>query len=242
MLIAAYIIPAIFISIQLTGNPIPQLGLGSNLTGQDISLLAKLDTVVTDLGFGKYTTTTAGSTLNMFVYTMSLMIGTAGLPHVIMRFFTVPTVKDARSSAGWALVFIALLYTTAPAVAAMAKTNLIRTITPGVVMQGTSPYVADAQIKYEERPDWMKRWEKTGLLKFEDKNGDGRIQYYNDKSKDRGLQGQGGRRRLEGQRTDGQRRHHRAGQSGNRAAAELGDRAGCCRWSGCGACQLLPVC
>ena len=183
VLIAAYIIPAVFISIQLTGNPIPQLGLGSNLTGQDISLLAKLDTVVTDLGFGKYTTTTAGSTLNMFVYTMSLMIGTAGLPHVIMRFFTVPTVKDARSSAGWALVFIALLYTTAPAVAAMAKTNLIRTITPGVVMQGTTPYAADAQIKYDERPDWMKRWEKTGLLKFTDKNGDGRIQYYNDASK-----------------------------------------------------------
>jgi cation/acetate symporter len=183
VLIAAYIIPAVFISIALTGNPIPQLGLGSNLTGQDISLLSKLDQVVTDLGFGKYTTTTAGSTLNMFVYTMSLMIGTAGLPHVIMRFFTVPKVSDARISAGWALVFIALLYTTAPAVAAMAKTNLIRTITPGVVLQNTSPYAADAQIKYDERPDWMKRWEKTGLLKFEDKNGDGRIQYYNDKSK-----------------------------------------------------------
>jgi len=183
VLIAAYIIPAVFISLQLTGNPIPQLGLGSNLTGQDVSLLSKLDMVVTDLGFGKYTTTTAGSTLNMFVYTMSLMIGTAGLPHVIMRFFTVPTVKDARSSAGWALVFIALLYTTAPAVAAMAKTNLIRTITPGVVMQNADPYAADSQIQYEQRPDWMKRWEKTGLLKFADKNGDGRIQYYNDKSK-----------------------------------------------------------
>jgi cation/acetate symporter len=147
-----------------------------------VSLLMKLDQVVTDLGFGKYTTTTAGSTLNMFVYTLSLMIGTAGLPHVIMRFFTVPKVKDARSSAGWALVFIAILYTTAPAVAAMAKTNLIRTITPGVVMQNHSPYDAEAQIKYEERPDWMKRWEATGLLKFEDKNGDGRIQYYNDKT------------------------------------------------------------
>ena len=183
VLIAAYIIPAVFISLQLTGNPIPQLGLGSNLVGQDVSLLAKLDMVVTDLGFGKYTTTTAGSTLNMFVYTMSLMIGTAGLPHVIMRFFTVPTVAAARSSAGWALVFIALLYTTAPAVAAMAKTNLIRTITPGVVMQNADPYAADSQIQYEQRPDWMKRWEKTGLLKFEDKNGDGRIQYYNDKTK-----------------------------------------------------------
>ena len=182
VLILAYTVPAVFISLQLTGNPIPQLGLGSNLIGQDISLLAKLDQVVTDLGFGQYTTTTAGSTLNMFVYTLSLMIGTAGLPHVIMRFFTVPKVKDARSSAGWALVFIAILYTTAPAVAAMAKTNLIRTITPGVVMKHTDPYAADAAIKFEERPDWMKRWEQTGLLKFEDKNGDGRIQYYNDKT------------------------------------------------------------
>ncbi|MFP5460493.1 MAG: sodium:solute symporter family protein [Gammaproteobacteria bacterium] len=183
VLILAYTIPAIFISLQLTGNPIPQLGLGSSLVGQDLSLLAKLDQVVTDLGFGKYTTTTAGSTLNMFVYTMSLMIGTAGLPHVIMRFFTVPKVSDARLSAGWALIFIAILYTTAPAVAAMAKTNLIRTVTPGVVMQDTDPFAADAAIQYEQRPDWMKRWEQTGLLKFEDKNGDGRIQYYNDKTK-----------------------------------------------------------
>jgi cation/acetate symporter len=119
----------------------------------------------------------------MFVYTLSLMIGTAGLPHVIMRFFTVPSVKDARSSAGWALVFIAILYTTAPAVAAMAKTNLIRTISPGVVMKDANVYDAEAAIKFDERPDWMKRWEKTGLLKFEDKNGDGRIQYYNDKTK-----------------------------------------------------------
>ncbi len=183
VLILAYTIPAIFISLQLTGHFLPQVGLGSNIVGQDISLLAKLDSVVTDLGFGKYTTTTAGSTLNMFVYTMSLMIGTAGLPHVIMRFFTVPTVKDARSSAGWALVFIAILYTTAPAVAAMAKMNLIRAVTPGVVMQNTDPYAADSAIEYAARPDWMKRWEKTGLLKFEDKNGDGRIQYYEDKTK-----------------------------------------------------------
>ncbi len=183
VLILAYTVPAVFISLQLTGNPLPQLGLGSNMVGTDVSLLAKLDQVVTDLGFGKYTTSTAGSTLNMFVYTMSLMIGTAGLPHVIMRFFTVPTVKDARSSAGWALVFIAILYTTAPAVAAMAKMNLIRTVTPGVVMQNVDPFTADAQIKYDDRPDWMARWEKTGLLKFQDKNGDGRIQYYNDKTK-----------------------------------------------------------
>jgi cation/acetate symporter len=184
VLILAYTVPAVFISLQLTGNPLPQLGLGSNIVGQDVSLLMKLDSVMTDLGFGKYTTQLPGSTLNMFMYTLSLMIGTAGLPHVIMRFFTVPSVKDARSSAGWALVFIAILYTTAPAVAAMAKTNLIRTITPGVVMQNTDPFAADAAIKYDERPDWMKRWEKTGLLKFEDKNGDGRIQYYNDKTKD----------------------------------------------------------
>ncbi len=183
VLILAYTVPAIFISLQLTGNPIPQLGLGSNMVGTDVTLLQKLDQVVVDLGFGKYTTTTAGSTLNMFVYTLSLMIGTAGLPHVIMRFFTVPKVEDARYSAGWALVFIAILYTTAPAVAAMAKMNLIRTVTPGVVMQGVDPYTAESQIKFDERPDWMKRWEKTGLLKFEDKNGDGRIQYYNDKTK-----------------------------------------------------------
>jgi cation/acetate symporter len=184
VLILAYTVPAVFISLQLTGNPLPQLGLGSNLAGHDVSLLVKLDQISTDLGFGKYTTQLPGSTLNMFMYTLSLMIGTAGLPHVIMRFFTVPSVKDARSSAGWALVFIAILYTAAPAVAAMAKTNLIRTITPGVVMQDADPFGAEAAIKYEERPDWMKRWEKTGLLKFEDKNGDGRIQYYNDKTKD----------------------------------------------------------
>jgi cation/acetate symporter len=184
VLILAYTVPAVFISLQLTGNPLPQLGLGSNIVGHDVSLLMKLDSVMTDLGFGKYTTQLPGSTLNMFMYTLSLMIGTAGLPHVIMRFFTVPSVKDARSSAGWALVFIAILYTTAPAVAAMAKTNLIRTITPGVVMQDADPFGAEAAIKYDERPDWMKRWEKTGLLKFNDKNGDGRIQYYNDKTKD----------------------------------------------------------
>lgn len=183
VLILAYTIPAIFISLQLTGNFLPQLGLGSTMSGTDVSLLAKLDSVVTDLGFGKYTTTTAGSTLNMFVYTLSLMIGTAGLPHVIMRFFTVPTVKDARSSAGWALVFIAILYTTAPAVAAMAKLNLHSTVNTAVA-KGGDLYAADASIQAETRPDWMKRWEKTGLLKFEDKNGDGRIQYYNDKTKD----------------------------------------------------------
>ncbi len=184
VLILAYTIPAIFISLQLTGNALPQLGLGAELSGHNVSLLAKLDQVVNELGFGTYTTSLPGSKLNMFVYTLSLMIGTAGLPHVIMRFFTVPSVRDARSSAGWALVFIAILYTTAPAVAAMAKTNLLRTITPGVVMSNADPFAKDSAIEYDKRPDWMKRWEKTGLLKFEDKNHDGRIQYYNDKTKD----------------------------------------------------------
>ena len=128
VLILAYTIPAIFISLQLTGNPMPQLGLGSTLAGTDVYLLDKLDMVVTDLGFKEYTTNVRLSTINMFAYTMSLMIGTAGLPHVIIRFFTVPKVKDARSSAGWALVFIAILYTTAPAVAGMARLNLIDTL------------------------------------------------------------------------------------------------------------------
>jgi cation/acetate symporter len=182
VLILAYTVPAVFISLQLTGNPIPQLGLGGSYVGTDMTLLQKLDSVVTDLGFGQYTTTTAGSTLNMFVYTLSLMIGTAGLPHVIMRFFTVPSVKDARSSAGWALIFIAILYTTAPAVAAMAKLNLHATVNTAV-KAGGDLYAPEASLKYEERPDWMKRWEKTGLLKFNDANGDGRIQYYNDKTK-----------------------------------------------------------
>ena len=181
VLIFAYTVPAIFISMHLTGNPIPQLGLGSDMVGTNVTLLHKLDSVVTELGFGKYTTTTAGSTLNMFVYTFSLMIGTAGLPHVIMRFFTVPTVKAARSSAGWALVFIAILYTTAPAVAAMARYNLQATINTAVTTGG-DPYAPDASIKYADQPGWMGRWEKTGLLKFDDKNGDGRIQYYNDKT------------------------------------------------------------
>ena len=181
VLILAYTVPAVFISLQLTGNPLPQLGLGGTYVGTDMSLLAKLDQVITELGFGKYTTQLPGSTLNMFMYTLSLMIGTAGLPHVIMRFFTVPSVKDARSSAGWALVFIAILYTTAPAVAAMAKLNLHSTVNTAV-KAGGDLYAPEASLLNEQRPDWMKRWEKTGLLKWEDKNGDGRIQYYNDKT------------------------------------------------------------
>ncbi len=182
VLILAYTIPAIFISLQLTGNFLPQLGLGGHFQGTDMTMLAKLDQVVTDLGFGKYTTQMPGSMLNMFMYTLSLMIGTAGLPHVIMRFFTVPSVKDARASAGWALIFIAILYTTAPAVAAMAKLNLHATVNTAV-KAGGDLYAPESSITYESRPDWMKRWEKTGLLKFEDKNGDGRIQFYNDKTK-----------------------------------------------------------
>ena len=172
VLIFAYTIPAVFISLSLTGNPIPQLGLGSTLLSDGTYVLDKLNQVVTELGFAEYTTSTRGSTLNMFVYTMSLMIGTAGLPHVIIRFFTVPSVKDARKSAGWALVFIAILYTTAPAVAGMARLNLMSTIepTPG-------NYLA-----YDERPKWFKNWEKTGLLEYQDKNGDGLIQYSADKT------------------------------------------------------------
>ncbi|MFL0795955.1 MAG: cation acetate symporter [Cellvibrionaceae bacterium] len=172
VLIFAYTIPAIFISLQLTGNPIPQLGLGSTMAGGEMYLLDRLDQVVTELGFAEYTTSVRLNTTNMFVYTLSLMIGTAGLPHVIIRFFTVPKVKDARTSAGWALVFIAILYTTAPAVAGMARLNLINTMEP----------VKGEHLVYEERPQWFKNWEKTGLLKFEDKNSDGRIQYTSDKA------------------------------------------------------------
>jgi cation/acetate symporter len=167
VLITAYTIPAIFISLQLTDNPIPQLGLGSTLAGTDTYLLDRLDQVVTDIGFKEYTTDVRLSGLNMFAFTLSLMIGTAGLPHVIIRFFTVPTVRDARSSAGWALVFIAILYTTAPAVAGMARLNLMETLEP-------SP---GEYLSIEERPQWFKNWEKTGLLGFEDHNGDGYIQY-----------------------------------------------------------------
>ena len=186
VLILAYTVPAVFISLNLTGNVLPQLGLGSDLVGTDVSLLAKLDQVVTELGFNEYTTTSRGSTLNMFFYTVSLMIGTAGLPHVIVRFFTVPKVSDARKSAGWALFFIAILYTTAPAVGAMAKLNLHSTVNAGV-NANSDLFAAENSIKADDRPDWMKRWEVTGLLKFDDKNGDGRIQYYNDKTKDQAV-------------------------------------------------------
>ena len=176
VLIFAYTVPAIFISLELTGNPIPQFGLLGNVS-DGTPLLQKLDTVITDLGFGQYTNSVMGSKLNMFAYTLSLMIGTAGLPHVIIRFFTVKKVSDARLSAGWALIFIAILYTTAPAVAAMARLKFTKTIQVDKVGE------VSGNIEYEKRPKWFKNWEKTGLLKHEDKNGDGRIQYYNDANK-----------------------------------------------------------
>ena len=177
VLILAYTIPAIFISLNLTGNALPQLGLIGTMS-DGTYMMDKLNQVVSELGFNEYTTQVMGSKLNMFVYTLSLMIGTAGLPHVIIRFFTVPKVKDARSSAGWALVFIAILYTTAPAVASMARLNLMETIQTGPVGEET------ANLKVDERPAWFQKWETTGLLKYEDKNGDGRIQYYNDKNEE----------------------------------------------------------
>ncbi|MCW8162141.1 sodium:solute symporter family protein [Stutzerimonas stutzeri] len=173
VLIIAYTIPAVFIAMQLTGNPIPMLGMFGTHVDSGVPLLDKLDQVVTDLGFAAYTAD-IDNKLNMFLFTLSLMIGTAGLPHVIIRFFTVPKVADARWSAGWTLVFIALLYLTAPAVASMARLNLVQTIYP----EGPQ---AEA-IRYEDRPEWVQTWERTGLIKWEDKNGDGRVQMYNDAS------------------------------------------------------------
>ena len=171
VLIIAYTIPAVFISLQLTGNPLPPLGLFSTHVDSGMPILDKLNQVITDLGFNEYTAD-IDNKLNMVLFTLSLMIGTAGLPHVIIRFFTVPKVADARWSAGWALVFIALLYLTAPAVASMARLNLMTTIYP----DGT----AAEPIQYDERPNWIKEWEITGLIQFTDKNEDGRIQLYND--------------------------------------------------------------
>ena len=185
VLILAYTIPALFISLQLTGIVVPQIGLGANYIPPDggevtMTLLGKLDQVVTDLGFKEYTTQTMGNTVNMFAYTLSLMIGTAGLPHVIIRFFTVPKVKDARYSAGWALVFIAILYTTAPAVGAMARLNFIDTL----MVQDTETTVhglaAFEPQPYDALPEWFQKWEQTGLLVWQDLNNDGLVQYYND--------------------------------------------------------------
>ncbi|WP_151671537.1 sodium:solute symporter family protein [Nitrincola schmidtii] len=171
VLIIAYTIPAVFISLQLTGNPIPMFGMFGTHIDSGQPLLVTLNEVVRDLGFRDYTAD-VDNKLNMVLFTLSLMIGTAGLPHVIIRFFTVPKVADARWSAGWTLVFIALLYLTAPAVASMARLNLITTVFP----EGTSA----PALAYEDRPEWVKTWEQTGLLRWEDKNGDGRIQMYND--------------------------------------------------------------
>ncbi len=171
VLIIAYTIPAIFISLQLTDTAIPAIGLFSTHTESGLPLLQKLDEVITALGFQDYTAD-VDNKLNMVLFTLTLMIGTAGLPHVIIRFFTVPKVADARWSAGWALVFIALLYLTAPAVASMARLNLMTTISPdGPTSQ---------PIEYDARPGWVKAWEETGLITYEDKNGDGRIELYND--------------------------------------------------------------
>jgi len=180
VLIIAYTIPAVFISLQLTGNPIPGLGLFSDSVATGQPILQDLEGLLSDLGFKSYLDQ-SDTTLNMFLFTVSLMIGTAGLPHVIVRFFTVPTVKDARSSAGWALVFIALLYLTAPAVGAMARLNLINTFYPN----GTSEAALSlAEIEagvdaHGNDVNWVNNWAKTGLLKFDDKNGDGAITYAN---------------------------------------------------------------
>ena len=164
VLIFAFTVPAIFISLQMTGNPIPQVGFGSKGT-DGVYLLEKLNQLSVDLGFDAYTKVNKDNLINMFFITGALMFGTAGLPHVIVRFFTVPRVKDARISAGWALLFIAILYTTAPAVAVFARTNLINTL---------------SETPYKNAPSWFSNWEKTGLLTFDDKNGDGKIQYLSD--------------------------------------------------------------
>ena len=164
VLIFAFMVPAIFISIQMTGNSIPQLGMGSNVIGESVSLLDKLDGLSTDLGFHEYTTGSK-SMIDVFFITAALMVGTAGLPHVIVRFFTVPKVRDARKSAGYALFFIAILYTTAPAIAVFARTNLIETV---------------SNKNYSDMPAWFSKWESTGLLIYDDKNSDGIIQYVAD--------------------------------------------------------------
>ncbi|MXY51177.1 MAG: cation acetate symporter [Gammaproteobacteria bacterium] len=173
VLIFAYTVPAVFISLQVTGVALPQAAFGAEVVEGGGYLLTKLDQIVTDLGFAAYTDGTKSS-VDVFFITLALMVGTAGLPHVLVRFFTVPKVRDARISAGYALLFIAILYTTAPAVGALARLNLTTTIQTGPVFEET------ANLAYEERPEWFRTWEETGLLAFEDKNDDGRIQYYND--------------------------------------------------------------
>ena len=162
VLIFAYTVPAIFISLLITGNAIPQFGLGAEVVdGSGQTVLGKLDSALTELGFSAYTEGSK-STIDMFAITAALMVGTAGLPHVIVRFFTVPKVSDARTSAGWALVFIALLYTTAPAVGAFARINFIQSVN---------------EVNYADTPGWFKNWEDLGLIAWRDKNGDGAVQY-----------------------------------------------------------------
>lgn len=179
VLIFAYTVPAIFISMAITGNFVPQLGFISDVKGTDISVLEKLNTVVKDLGFLEYTGTNK-SKADVFCITAALMFGTAGLPHVIIRFFTVSSAKAARKSAGWALVFIALLYTTAPAVAAFARLNFIDTVNESTYIgDGDYQTQADQIIAAGDKPlpKWFKDWEKTGLLEIDDKNADGKVQY-----------------------------------------------------------------
>ena len=191
VLIIAYTIPAVFIAMQLTGNPIPMFGMFSTHTESGIPLLTKLDDVVNALGFQDYTAD-VDNKLNMVLFTLSLMVGTAGLPHVIIRFFTVPKVADARWSAGWALVFIALLYLTAPAVGSMARLNLATTVYPDMTGQVENYEEATLNpIHYEDRPDWFRTWEETGLITHTDLNNDGRIQMYNNAAdfSDRGWEG-----------------------------------------------------
>lgn len=191
VLIIAYTIPAVFIAMQLTGNPIPMFGMFSTHTESGIPLLTKLDDVVNALGFQDYTAD-VDNKLNMVLFTLSLMVGTAGLPHVIIRFFTVPKVADARWSAGWALVFIALLYLTAPAVGSMARLNLATTVYPDMAGQVENYEEATLNpILYEDRPDWFRTWEETGLITHTDLNNDGRIQMYNNAAdfSDRGWEG-----------------------------------------------------
>nr|WP_289094752.1 sodium:solute symporter family protein [uncultured Halomonas sp.] len=191
VLIIAYTIPAVFIAMQLTGNPIPMFGMFSTHTESGIPLLTKLDDVVNALGFQDYTAD-VDNKLNMVLFTLSLMVGTAGLPHVIIRFFTVPKVADARWSAGWALVFIALLYLTAPAVGSMARLNLATTVYPDMAGQVENYEEATLNpILYEDRPDWFRTWEETGLITHNDLNNDGRIQMYNNAAdfSDRGWEG-----------------------------------------------------
>ncbi|NRA61756.1 MAG: cation acetate symporter, partial [Psychrobium sp.] len=176
VLIFAFMVPAIFISVMMTGNVIPQIGFGSELLDGSGYLLDKLDGLSEELGFGAYTEGRK-STLDVFCITGALMVGTAGLPHVIVRFFTVPKVKDSRISAGWALVFIGIMYTTIPALASFARVNMIETINgPTVEMQdGSKSYGTGTS--YADAPSWIKNWEKTGLIKFDDKNGDGKMFY-----------------------------------------------------------------